>query len=262
MRFCILNSVAKFLFLKMFIKDFMKYLLSGLGKGPQSQWLSFIWLFARDLKYYGGGGLVAQSCLILAAPWTVAHQAPLSVGFPRQEYWDGSSFPSPGDLPEPGIEPTSPASQAVSCVAGGFFTDWGIWTVRKIMTVHFNADRWDRMADGYKSEFKGGFLVLKSRRCWQLRERGLVQWGAGVAGGQRSSELLCRREVPSWGFGEGAGERWDGLVADRAFTGWALHTGNTWLDDRIHRQKSHGSFLWAKIMGLKNHVRLFMTSSF
>ena len=42
-------------------------------------------------------------------PWTVAHQAPLSMGFPRQEYWSGLPFPSPGDLPDPGIEPGSPA---------------------------------------------------------------------------------------------------------------------------------------------------------
>ena len=42
-------------------------------------------------------------------PWTVAHQAPLSMGFPRQEYWSRFPFPSLGDLPHPGIEPTSPA---------------------------------------------------------------------------------------------------------------------------------------------------------
>ena len=47
-------------------------------------------------------------------PWTVVHQAPLSTGFPRQEYWSGYPFPSPGDLPNPGIGPTSPA------LAGGF----------------------------------------------------------------------------------------------------------------------------------------------
>ena len=44
--------------------------------------------------------------------WTVALQAPLSVGFSRQEYWSGLPFPSPGDLPNPGIEPRSPALQA------------------------------------------------------------------------------------------------------------------------------------------------------
>ena len=60
----------------------------------------------------GGGGLVAQSCPTLATPWTVAHQAPLSMGFSRQEYWSGLPFPSPGDLPNPGIEPRSPALQA------------------------------------------------------------------------------------------------------------------------------------------------------
>ena len=49
-------------------------------------------------------------------PWTVAHKAPLPVGFPRQEYWSGLPFPSPGDLPGLGIEPMSPA------LASGFFT--------------------------------------------------------------------------------------------------------------------------------------------
>ena len=62
----------------------------------------------------GGGGLVAKSCPTLATPWTVAHQAPLSMGFSRQEYWSGLPFPSPGDLPDPGIESWSPALQADS----------------------------------------------------------------------------------------------------------------------------------------------------
>ena len=47
-------------------------------------------------------------CWLSATPWTVAHQSPLSIGFPRQEYWSGLSFPSPGDLPNPGIKPVSP----------------------------------------------------------------------------------------------------------------------------------------------------------
>ena len=53
----------------------------------------------------------AQSCLF-ATPWTVACQAPLSMGLPRQEYWSGLSFPLPGDLPNAGIEPVSLALQA------------------------------------------------------------------------------------------------------------------------------------------------------
>ena len=49
---------------------------------------------------------------LFAIPWTVARQAPLSMGFSRQEYWSGLPFPSPGDLPKPGIEPGSSALQA------------------------------------------------------------------------------------------------------------------------------------------------------
>ena len=49
-------------------------------------------------------------------PWAVAHQAPLAMGFSNQKYWSRLPFPSPGDLPDPGIEPASPA------LAGGFFT--------------------------------------------------------------------------------------------------------------------------------------------
>ena len=59
-------------------------------------------------------GLVAQSCLTLAIPWAVAYQAPLSMGFSRLECWSGLPFPPPGDLPNPGIKPGSPALQADS----------------------------------------------------------------------------------------------------------------------------------------------------
>ena len=54
-----------------------------------------------------------------ATTWTIAHQAPLSVGFPRQEYWSGLSFSSPGDLLDSGLELASLASPAL---ASGFFT--------------------------------------------------------------------------------------------------------------------------------------------
>ena len=49
---------------------------------------------------------------LFATPWTVAYQATPSMGFSRQEYWSGLPFPSPGDLPNPGIEPGSPELQA------------------------------------------------------------------------------------------------------------------------------------------------------
>ena len=66
--------------------------------------------------YVTGGGLVTKSRLTLVILWTVACQAPLSMGFYRQEYWSGLLFPSPGYLPDPGTEPMSPA------LTGAFFT--------------------------------------------------------------------------------------------------------------------------------------------
>ena len=60
------------------------------------------------------GDLVTKSCPTLETPWNVTHQAPLSMEFSRQEYWSGLPRPSPGDLPDPGTELVSPASQADS----------------------------------------------------------------------------------------------------------------------------------------------------
>ena len=65
----------------------------------------------------------ARTCVLspvgfFVTSWTPAHQAPLSVEFSRQEYWSGLPFPPPGDRPNPGMEPKSPASPAL---AGGFF---------------------------------------------------------------------------------------------------------------------------------------------
>ena len=59
------------------------------------------------------------------APWTVAHQVPLSMGFSRQEYWSGLPSPPPGDLPDPGIEPASPT------LAGRFFTTSTNWEAHR-----------------------------------------------------------------------------------------------------------------------------------
>ena len=71
---------------------------------------------------------VTLSCPTLGDLWTAACQAPLSMGFPRQGCWSRLPFPSPGDLPHPGIEPESPT------LAGGSFYQWATW----------EAQRWDR----------------------------------------------------------------------------------------------------------------------
>ena len=54
---------------------------------------------------------------LFVTPWTITYQAPLSMGFSRQEYWSGVPFPSPGGLPDPGTEPRSPALQADALIS-------------------------------------------------------------------------------------------------------------------------------------------------
>ena len=70
-----------------------------------------------------GDGLLAKSCPTLGTPWTVACQVPLYMEFPRQEFQSRLPFPFPGNLPDPGIEPTPSVLQAVSYIAGRFFTN-------------------------------------------------------------------------------------------------------------------------------------------
>ena len=74
--------------------------------------------------------LVAQSCLTLCNPMDCS---PLSMGFPRQEYWSGLLFPTPGDPSNPGIKPTTLVSPAL---AGGFFTTSNTWEVEHTLFSH------------------------------------------------------------------------------------------------------------------------------
>ena len=81
-----------------------------------------------DCVYVVGGVLHACGCtwsvmLDSVTPWTVAHQAPMSMEFSRQEYWSGLTFPPPGDLPNSGIKPVSPA------LVGGIFTSSSNWDI-------------------------------------------------------------------------------------------------------------------------------------
>ena len=82
------------------------------------------WLFVESPNRTWFGGSVAKSCLTLVTPWTVAFQAPLSMRFSSQEYWNGVPFPSPGDLPGPEIKPRSLALPAVGNIVKSHMTRW------------------------------------------------------------------------------------------------------------------------------------------
>ena len=71
---------------------------------------------------------VTSLCPTLCNPWAVVHQSPLCMGFSRQECWSGLPLPSPVDLPDPGIEPKTPA------LAGGFFTAKPQWKAAPWLT--------------------------------------------------------------------------------------------------------------------------------
>ena len=95
-------------------------------------------LFAGVIELRRGHGGSAQCpcslshVQLFAIPWTVAHQAPLSMGFSRQEYWSGLPYPPPGDLPNPGIEPVSLTSLAL---AGGLFTTSTTWEAQRMILI-------------------------------------------------------------------------------------------------------------------------------
>ena len=71
---------------------------------------------------------------LFATLWTVACQAPLSMGLSRQEYWNGLSCPPLGDLPDPGMEPVSLTSPALE---GGFFTTSANWEAQNVVTIYY-----------------------------------------------------------------------------------------------------------------------------
>ena len=119
--------------------------------------------------------LVAQSCLTL---WTVAHQAPLSMEFPRQEYWRGLPCPPPGDLPDPGIKFWLPALQADSLLSEPPGKSWRAREAGYMQLYHLC---W---ACGTRTSQQGGLV------CPEMRT-GHVPFGSGSdeKGTQSSSGL-------------------------------------------------------------------------
>ena len=105
------------------------------------------------------------SCVwLFETPWTVAHQAPLSMGFSRQEYyWNGLPCPPPGGLPDPGIEPASLLSLAL---AGRFFTTKATWEAQSrvdlsLFFLFHPIDLWTNMSDriSHIHNFSVSFLL-------------------------------------------------------------------------------------------------------
>ena len=86
------------------------------------------------------------SCVqLFATPWTVACQAPLSMGVPRQEYWSGLPCPTPGDLPNPGTELMSLVSPAL---AGEFFTTHAPWEALRESQKKISGVSWGQILEG------------------------------------------------------------------------------------------------------------------
>ena len=120
----------------------------------------FLWMAGRTAACFSLKSRVPCVCQSLSrirlfvSPWTVAHQVPLSMGFSRQEYWSRLPFPSPGDLPKPGIEPRSPT--LLSEPPGKSFPPEGIV---------YNALKWSDFCPqtGGVSAFPGQYLDFCER---------------------------------------------------------------------------------------------------
>ena len=109
---------------------------------------------------------------LLVAPWTIAHQAPLSMGFFRQEYWSGLPFPPPGDLPDPGIEPSSLMS---TVLAGGFFTISTTWKALYIVTNNKRLLNEGQSSEGnWRNYFKG---TKRYTDLWPWQPHNAIPWG-------------------------------------------------------------------------------------
>ena len=94
---------------------------------------------------------------LFATPWTAAYLAPLSMGFSRQEYWSGVPFPSPADLPDPGIKPMSPAWQAILYH----------WATREALGSHWSGKYW--VGQKFHSDFPYDLMVKPKWIFWPIQ---------------------------------------------------------------------------------------------
>ena len=130
--------------------------------------------------------------------WTVAHQAPLSIGFPRQEYWSGLPFPTLGDLPNPGIEPTSPMSPVLQADSSPLShqgcpkEDKFLTKKSSFKTNHLKTLVHQTILNINHSELQKGHLLGDRRMTKYLQN--LRSKEAAVHDDQHASTKLARRE--------------------------------------------------------------------
>ena len=173
-------------------------------------------------------------------PLAVAHQAPLSLGFSRQEYWNGLPFPSLGDLPNPGIEPVSPA------LAGRFF--FNHWTTREAKMKSFSMDYFVQGFTQYNAleihsndEFLWSFVCLSNLLLISCLQFGAVKnrfvvnilgqaFGCSfLLGGMSGSKSRCLCYWVLTGV-----STWSNDISNHI---WVLPLGQIWLD--VSRKVTH-----------------------
>ena len=154
-------------------------LLTGFIQSSKLYWHPALATFHSEVK--------SLSLLRLsAAPWTVAHQASPSVEFSRHEYWSGLPFPSPGNLPDPGIEPGSPALQADALPS----------EPRGNHRNYLNPEWENKLQKSLGTDFQISFQAREERCCLNSH-----CWWVGSVGFKNSSfHFLSHRESCSWGL--------------------------------------------------------------
>ena len=145
--------------------------------------------------------LVAQSCPIFATPWTAARQAPLSMWFSRQEYRSRLPFPSPGDLPNPGMEPRSPALQADSLPSElqGRSNSF-LWDLQMCQSEQEIQGHWSSAPHQWSQTHMlmgAGSVVNTGRPGWAAGNQHTQPGQGGPVG---STHTHCLRRMQSWYF--------------------------------------------------------------
>ena len=158
----------------------------------------FFFLNERYLIYFSlllcrEGAMCACSVVCYSLTlWTVAHQAVLSMGFPKQEYWNGSPYPPPGDLPDPGIEPA---------LAGVFFTIWGTWEAQDLTTyIRYRCRRGISGVVLWSSS-----IGLLSQKIFELKDRLSALFHQHAMAGQAQESLSWNLHPESAEAGSTAG---------------------------------------------------------